>query len=132
MQHKFAIIDSVGNEQKESNIIKTEYEKEFQQRLESRQITPRCRNIKEITDKMFDTCSGISKVQSNQPEITKDEVQSAIKTLLAHECYDPASLKNDVFKSGMGGGEGGLFLNSVTKMLNWILKEKQPPEQWEK
>ena len=46
---------------------------------------------------MFDTCSGISKVQHNQPEITKDEVQSAI--LLAHKCYDPAGLKYEVFKA---------------------------------
>ena len=32
----------------------------------------------------------MSKVQNNQPEITKDEVQSAIKTLHAHKCYDSA------------------------------------------
>ena len=81
--------------------------------------------IQEITDKIFDTCGSMSKVQYNLPEITKDEAQSAIKTLLAHKCYDPASLKNEAFKSG-----GDLFLNSITKMLNFILKEKQPPEQW--
>ena len=46
----------------------------------SRQITEKYRNIKEITDKIFDTCSSVSKVQNNQTEITKDEVQSAIKT----------------------------------------------------
>ena len=46
--------------------------------LESRQITPKSRNIQETTDKIFDTCSSVSKVQNNQPEITKDEVQSAI------------------------------------------------------
>ena len=97
IKHKFAVIDSYGNEQTESNIIKTEYEKEFQQSLESRQITPKYRNIQEITDKMFDTCSGISKVQHNQPEITKDEVQSAV--LLAHKCYDLAGLKYEVFKA---------------------------------
>ena len=38
VQHKFAVIESYGNEQTESNIIKTERKKEFQQRLESRQI----------------------------------------------------------------------------------------------
>ena len=80
MQHKFAVTNSYGDEQIESNIIKTEYEKEFQQRLVSRQITEKYRNIKEITDKIFDTCSSVSKVQNNQTEITKDEVQSAIKT----------------------------------------------------
>ena len=36
IQHKFAVTDSYGNEHTE-NIIKTEYEKEFQQRPESRQ-----------------------------------------------------------------------------------------------
>ena len=92
IQHKFAVIGSYGNEQTESNIIKTEYEKEFQQRLESRQITPKYKTTQEITDKIFVTCSGISKLQNNQPEITKDEVQSAIKTLLAHICYDPGGL----------------------------------------
>ena len=96
IQHKFAGIDSYGNEQIESNLIKTEYKKEFQQRLESRQIIPKYRNIQEITDKIFDTCSSISKVQNIQPKITKDEVQSTIKTLLAHKCYDPAGLKNEV------------------------------------
>ena len=65
-------------------------------------------------------------MQNNQPEITKDEVQSAIKTLHAHKCYDPAGLKNDIFKSG-----GDSLLNSITKMLTCVLKEKQPPEQWE-
>ena len=66
-------------------------------------------------------------MQNNQPEITKDEAQSAIKTLLAHKCYDPAGLKNEAFKSGVDS-----FLSSDTKMLNCILKEKQPPEQCEK
>ena len=60
---------SYGNEQIESSIIKIEYEKEFQQRLESRQITPKYRNKQEITNKIFDTCSSMSKVQGNQPEI---------------------------------------------------------------
>ena len=60
-------------------------------------------------------------MQNNQPEITKDEAQSAIKTLLAHKCYDPAGLKR-----------GDSFLSSVTKMLNCILKVKQTPEQYEK
>ena len=55
VQHKFAVIESYGNEQTESNIIKTERKKEFQQRLESRQITPKYRNIQEITNKIFDT-----------------------------------------------------------------------------
>ena len=68
----------------------------------------------------------MSKVQNNQPDITKDEGQSAIKILHARKCYDSASLKNEVFKSG-----GDSFLNSITKMLNCILKEKQSPEQWE-
>ena len=49
----------------------------------------------------------MSKVQTNQPEIPKDQVQSAIKTLHAHKCYDPAGPKNEVFKSG-----GNSFLNS--------------------
>lgn len=30
IQHKLAVIDSYGNEQTESNIIKREHEKEFQ------------------------------------------------------------------------------------------------------
>ena len=105
-QHKFAVIDSYGNEQTESNLIKAEYKKEFQQRLESRKITPKYRNIQEITHKIFDTCSSISKVQNNQPEMTKDKVQSAIKTLLAHKCYDPAGLIR-----------GDSFLSSVTKIF---------------
>ena len=66
-------------------------------------------------------------MQNNQPEFTKNEVQSAIKTLLRHKCYDPAGLKNEVFKL-----EGDSFLSSGTKMLNCILNKKQPPEQWEK
>ena len=61
----------------------------------------------------------MSKVQNNQPEYTKDEVQSAMKTLLAHKYYDPAGLKNEVFKSGDDS-----LLSSITKMLNCILKEK--------
>ena len=45
----------------------------------------------------------------------------------AHKCYyDPAGLKNEVFKSG-----GNSFLNSITKILNFILKEKQPPVEKE-
>ena len=82
MQHKFAVIDSYQNEQTESNIIKIEYEKEFQQKLESRQIAPTYRKMQEVTDKIFVTCCNMSKVQNNQPEITKDEVKSAIKTNL--------------------------------------------------
>ena len=62
----------------------------------------------------------MSKVQNSQPEITKDEVQSTIKILHAHKCYDPAGLKNEVFKSG-----GDSFLNLITKMLNCILKENK-------
>ena len=42
--------------------VKIKYEKEFQQRLESRQIKPKYRNIQEITDKIFDTYSSMSKV----------------------------------------------------------------------
>ena len=68
----------------------------------------------------------MSEVCKNQPEIIKDEIQSAIKTLLSHKRYEPADLKNKVFKSG-----GDSFLNSTTKMLNCIWKEKQPPEQWD-
>ena len=68
-------IDSYGNEQTESNIIKTEYENEFQQRLESRQIIRKYKKIQEIIDKTFDTCSSMSKfTKNNQPEITKDDV----------------------------------------------------------
>ena len=68
-------IDSYGNEQTESNIIKIEYENEFQQRLESRQIIPKYKKIQEIIDKTFDTCSSMSKLtKNNQPEIAKDEV----------------------------------------------------------
>ena len=55
-KHKFAVIDSYGNEKTESNIIKTEHEREFQQRLDSTQMTAKYRNIQEITDKIFDTC----------------------------------------------------------------------------
>ena len=58
------------------------------------------RNTQNIADKIFDTCSSMSKVQNNQPEITKDEVQWAIKTWHAHRYYDSAGLKNEVFKSG--------------------------------
>ena len=65
-------------------------------------------------------------MQSNQSEITEDEVQSARKTLLAYKCHDPAGLKDKVFKSG-----GDSLPNSITKMFNYTLKEKQPPEQWE-
>ena len=126
IQHKFAVIGSYGNEKTKSNIIETEYKKEFQHRLESRQITQKYRNLQEITDKIFGTCSSMSKVENNQLEITKEEVQSAIKMLIVHKCYDPAGLKNEVFKSG-----GDWFLNSITKVLNCVLKEKQPPEQWE-
>ena len=62
----------------------------------------------------------MSKVQNNQPEITKDEVQSAIKILLAYKCYDLAGLKNEVFKS-----EGDSFLSSITKMLKLYFKRKR-------
>ena len=55
IQYKFAVIDSHRNEQIESNITKTQHEKEFQQRLESRQINQKYINIQEITDKIFDT-----------------------------------------------------------------------------
>ena len=65
-------------------------------------------------------------MQNNQTEITEDEGHSAIKTLHAHKYYDSAGLKSEVFKSG-----GDSFLNSITKMHNCILKEKQPPEQCE-
>ena len=82
-------------------------------RLQSKQITSKYRNMQEFTDKIFDTCSVISKVQNKQPEITKNEVQSAIKTLLAHKYYDLAGLKNEVFKS-----RSDSFLSSVTEMLN--------------
>ena len=54
-------------------------------------------------------------MQNKQPEITEDEVHSAIKTLLAHRCYSPAGIKNEAFKSG-----GDSFLSSVTKMFNCI------------
>ena len=61
----------------------------------------------------------MSEVLKNQPEIIKDEIQPAIKTLLAHKRYDPADLKNKVLKSG-----GDSFFNSTAKMLNCIWKEK--------
>ena len=100
IQHKFTVIDNYGSEQTESNIIKIEDEKEFQQRLDSRKITPKYKNTQKITDRMFDTCSSMSKVQNNQLEITKDEVQLAIKTLTEHKCHDTAGLKNEVLRSG--------------------------------
>ena len=71
IKHKFAVIDSYGNEQTESNIIKTEYEKEFQQSLESRQITPKYRNIQEITDKIFDTYSVSQKCRITNQKLLK-------------------------------------------------------------
>ena len=100
IQHKFTVIGNYGNEQTESNIIKIEDEKEFQQRLDSRKITPKYKNTQKIIDRMFDTCSSMSKVQNNQLEITKDEVQLAIKTLPEHKCHDTAGLKNEVLRSG--------------------------------
>ena len=54
----------------------------------------------------------MSKVQNNHPEITKDEVQSATKTLHARKYYNSASLKNEVLKSCSDS-----FLNSMIKML---------------
>ena len=96
---------------------KIEYQKEFQQRLDSRQITPKYKNTQKITDRMCDTCSNMSKVQNNQLEITKEEVQLAIKTLPAHKCHDTAGLKNEVLRSGNDS-----FLNSITKILNSIKK----------
>ena len=80
----FVVIDSYGSKQTESNIVKTEYQQKFQQRLQSRQITPKYRNIQEITGEIFYACSSMSKVQKNKTEITKHEVHSAIKNLLAH------------------------------------------------
>ena len=57
--------------------------------------------MQEITDKIFDTCSSMSKVQNNQPEITKEDVQQKVqlKILHAHQCYDSTGLKNEVFES---------------------------------
>ena len=43
----------------------------------------------------------MSKVQNNQPEITKEDVQQKVqlKILHAHQCYDSTGLKNEVFES---------------------------------
>ena len=43
----------------------------------------------------------MSKVQNNQPDITKDEVQWAIKTLHTHKYYDSAGLKNECSNQGV-------------------------------
>ena len=56
--------------------------------------------MQNITDKIFDICSSMSKVQNNQPDITKDEVQWPIKTLHAHKYYDSAGLKTEFSSQG--------------------------------